>query len=180
MSRLTQVQPDVATGEARELLTAVKTKMGMVPNLTKALANSPAALNAYLQFSGALTHGVLPAKIREQLSLSVGQANHCEYCVSAHSVIGKMVGLTPDQILGSRRGGDTDAKSNAILRFTRSILETKGKVSDPELLELRNLGVTEAEIAEVVANVALNIFTNYFNHVADTDIDFPKAAPLAD
>ena len=180
MSRLTQVQPDVATGEARELLTAVKTKMGMVPNMTKALANSPAALNAYLQFSGALTNGVLPAKIREQISLSVGQATHCDYCVSARSVIGKMVGLTPDQILGSRRGGDADAKSNAILRFTRSILETKGKVSDPELLELRNLGVTEAEIAEVVANVALNIFTNYFNHVADTDIDFPKAAPLAD
>lgn len=174
MSRITQIQPEVATGTAKELLGVVKSKMGKVPNLTKALANSPAALNAYLQFNGALASGMLSAKIREQIALTVGQANACDYCLSAHSTVGKLVGLTPDQILNSRRGHDEDAKTNAILHFSQLVTQTRGRVSDADLQTLRDLGVSEAEITEVVGQVALNLFTNYFNHVANTDIDFPK------
>jgi uncharacterized peroxidase-related enzyme len=179
MSRIHAVAVETATGETKELFAAVKTKMGMVPNLMKTLGNAPAALNAYLQFSGALSKGVLPAKTREQISLIVAQANSCDYCLSAHSAIGKMVGLTPEEIRDSRVGTATDPKTAAILQFSQKLVENRGQVSDGELETVRASGVNDAELAEIISNVALNIFTNYFNHVAATDIDFPKVAASA-
>src|SRR4051794_20786463 len=101
MSRLNQIAPESASGRARTLLEAVKNKLGLVPNMTRAMANSPAVLDGYLQFSGALGKGRLPAKLREQLSLAVAQANGCDYCLAAHSTIGKMVGLTAEQVRDS-------------------------------------------------------------------------------
>ena len=92
MARLTQISPEAASGRARELLDAVKDRLGLVPNMTRAMANSPAALDGYLQFSGALGKGSLPARVREQISLAVAQANGCDYCLAAHSAIGKTVG----------------------------------------------------------------------------------------
>ena len=178
MSRLTQIAPETATGKARELLAGVKSKLGLVPNLMRALANSPAALNAYLLFSEALTGGSLSAKSREQIALAVGQANECDYCLSAHTALGKMAGLTPDQILDCRRGTADDARTNALLHFSRKLVETRGQVSDYDVHKMRRAGFTDGEIAEAVAGVALNIFTNYFNHVADPDIDFPRADAL--
>ena len=178
MSRIQQVAPKTATGKAKELLDAVKSKMGMVPNMTRAMANSPAVLNAYLQFSGALATGTLPVRNREQIALTIGHANGCNYCLAAHSAIGKMVGLTAEQILDSRRGNAIDAKSDVILKFSRKVLETKGHVSNEDVAAVREAGLNDGEIAETVANVALNIFTNYFNHVADTTVDFPLAPTL--
>jgi len=157
----------------------VKGKLGLVPNMTRAMANAPAVLDGYLQFSGALGHGALPAKTREQIALAVGQENGCEYCLAAHSAIGKMVGLTADQIRDSRHGTAVDPKSDALIRFARTVVATKGRVSSGDLQAVRDAGFDDGAIAEVVANVALNVFTNYFNHVADTDIDFPKAEPIA-
>lgn len=180
MSRIPQIAPESATGKARELLDTVKAKLGLVPNLTRALANSPAALEGYLGLSGALGKGTLSAKYREQISLTVGQANNCDYCLAAHSTIGKMVGLTPDQIRDSRHGTSVDPKTDALLGFARKVVDQRGRVSDADLDAVREVGFDDAAIAEAVANVALNIFTNYFNHVADTDIDFPRAEPLAD
>jgi len=178
MSRLTQIAPDTATGKTKELLEAVKSKLGLVPNMVRAMANSPAALNAYVQFSGALAGGSLSARNREQIALAVGQVNECNYCLSAHSALGKMAGLTPDQIRDSRQGTAADGKTDALLHFARKLVETRGQVSDGDVNAVRQAGFTDGEIAEAVANVALNIFTNYFNHVADTDIDFPKADAL--
>jgi AhpD family alkylhydroperoxidase len=111
MSRIHQIAPEAATGKAKELLDAVNGKLGLVPNMTRAMVNSPAVLEGYLSLSGALGKGSLSAKNREQIALAVGQANHCDYCLAAHSAIGKMVGLTPDQILDSRRGTAVDPKS---------------------------------------------------------------------
>ncbi len=178
MSRIETVNPAQATGKAKELLDGVKAKLGMAPNLMRVMANSPAVLDAYLKFSGALGDGVLGAKTREQIALAVGQANSCDYCLSAHSAIGKMVGLTPDQIRDSRLGTAVDAKANAILRFATALVEKRGLVSDQDIGSVRSAGASDAEIAEVVANTALNLFTNYVNHVAQTDIDFPVAAKL--
>ena len=124
--------------------------------------------------------GALSAKTREQIALAVGQANGCDYCLAAHSAIGKMVGLTTDQILDSRRGTSVDSKTDAIIRFARQVVEKQGRVTDADLADARISGLDDAAVAEIVANVALNIFTNYFNHVAETDIDFPKAEPIAD
>ena len=178
MSRLTQIAPDTATGKTKELLDAVKSKLGLVPNMVRAMANSPAALNAYVQFSGALAGGSLSARNREQIALAVGQANECNYCLSAHSALGTMAGLTPDQIRESRQGTAADGKTDALLHFARKLVETRGQVSDGDVDAVRQAGLTDGEIAEAVAGVALNIFTNYFNHVAATDIDFPKVDAL--
>ncbi len=180
MSRIHQIAPEAATGKAKELLDAVKGKLGLVPNITRAMANSPAVLEGYLGLSGALSKGSLSAKNREQIALAVGQANQCDYCLAAHSAIGKMVGLTPDQILDSRRGTAIDPKTDALIRFARKVVDERGLVSDADVAEVRSAGLDDAAIAEVVANVALNIFTNYFNHVAETDIDFPKVEPIVD
>lgn len=180
MSRIHQIAPEAATGTAKELLDAVKAKLGLVPNMTRAMANSPAALQGYLGLSGALGKGSLSAKNREQIALAVGEANQCDYCLAAHSTIGKMVGLTPDQILDSRRGTAIEPRSDAVIRFARKVVNERGLVSDADIAEVRAAGLDDGGIAEVVANVALNIFTNYFNHVAATDIDFPKAEALVD
>jgi uncharacterized peroxidase-related enzyme len=178
MSRLNQINPEQATGRAGELLAAVKGKLGLVPNMTRAMANAPAALDGYLRFSGTLARGTLPAKLREQIALAVAQANGCDYCLSAHSAIGRMVGLTAEQIRDSRLGTAVDPKADALIRFARKVVETRGRVSDADLEDVRDAGFDDGAIAEVVAHVALNVFTNYFNNVADTDIDFPTAQPL--
>ena len=178
MSRITQINPEAATGKSKELLEAVKSKLGLVPNMTRAMATAPAVLEGYLQFSGSLSHGKLSPKVREQLALVVGQENQCDYCLAAHTAIGKMVGLTSEQILDSRVGRAIDAQTGALLNFAKIVVRQKGRINDADIETMRNAGFDEGIIAEVIANVALNIFTNYFNHVAGTDIDFPKAADL--
>ncbi|MFO1065391.1 MAG: carboxymuconolactone decarboxylase family protein [Pirellulales bacterium] len=179
MSRIQAIAPEQATGKAKELLDAVGAKLGLVPNMARAMANSPAVLDGYLGLSGALAKGTLSARVREQIALTVGQRNHCDYCLAAHSTIGKMSGLTEEQILDSRHGKAIDSKTDAVLRLAGLLVDNRGRVSDRELDEARAAGLNDATIAEVVGAVALNIFTNYFNHVAETEIDFPKAAPLS-
>ncbi|MBY0506815.1 MAG: carboxymuconolactone decarboxylase family protein [Bryobacteraceae bacterium] len=176
MQRLTSVNPAEATGKAKQLLDGVQAKLGMTPNLMKTLATAPAALEAYLSFSGALGTGTLDAKLREQIALTVAQANACEYCLSAHSTIGKMVGLKPEEIAASRQAHSSDPKREAGLKFAQTVVVARGEVSDDALTLVRGAGYSDGEITEIVANVAINIFTNYFNHVARTDVDFPRVA----
>jgi uncharacterized peroxidase-related enzyme len=178
MARITQISPEAATGRAKELLNAVKDTLGLVPNTTRAMANAPAVLDGYLQLSGALGKGTLPAKAREQIALAVAQANGCDYCVAAHSAIGRMVGLTVDQIRDSRLATAVDPKADALVRFALKVLNARGAVSNGDLDEVRGAGFDDAAIAEVVANVALHVFTNYFNRMAQTDLDFPKVPEL--
>ncbi|MBY0460025.1 MAG: carboxymuconolactone decarboxylase family protein [Gemmataceae bacterium] len=179
MSRLNTIDPTRAEGKAKTLLDAVKAKLGVTPNLTKVMANSPSVLEGYLGLSGALAGGALPPKLRELLALGVGEVNGCEYCLSAHTAIGKKAGLTAEQIVAGRKGTSEDAKTHDALRFARKLVETRGKVTDADVAAVRAAGYTDGEIAEVVAHVALNVLTNYLNNVAETEIDFPKAEPLA-
>jgi uncharacterized peroxidase-related enzyme len=179
MERITPVNPQTVQGRAKELLDAVKTRLGLVPNMTRSMAVSPPVLEAYLGFIGALGHGVLPARVREQLALNIGEANDCDYCVSAHCALGKRAGLNDEDILDSRRGASADPKEDVLLRFARTVLEKRGRVEDTDIALVREAGHGDAEIAEVVAHVGLNVFTNYFNHVAGTAIDFPKAPALS-
>ena len=178
MSRIEMIDPNTAQGKAKELLAAVKTKLGRVPNILKTMAHSPVALQAYLGLSGAFAEAKLSPKIREQIGLAVGEDNQCGYCVAAHSAIGKLAGLTPEEIEAGRRAGSRDPKTDAILKFAKKLSANRGNISDPELAEVRKAGCSEEEILEIVTAVALNLFTNYVNHVADTTIDFPKASPL--
>lgn len=160
------------------LLNTVKQKKGKVPNIVATMANSVAVANAYLGFSQALATGSLSARLREQIALVVGQNNGCNYCLAAHTAIGKSAGLSENETQEARKGKSTDPKVEVALRFAGDMIERRGNMSDEQLQSLRQAGYSEGEITEIVANVAINIFTNYFNHVADTDIDFPLAPAL--
>ncbi len=176
-ARLHAIDPAKATGKAKEVLEEVQAAFGMTPNLMRTMANSPAVLRAYLDFSGALSKGVLNAKLREQIALAISESNRCEYCLSAHTAIGKMVGLADPDISRARQATASDAKVAAGLAFAKSVVQNRASVSDQEVEALRQAGYTDGEIAEIVANVALTIFTNYINHVARTEVDFPKVEP---
>lgn len=179
MQRIQSVNPKTAQGRAKELLDAVNAKLGLVPNMTKAMAVAPSVLEAFLGFSAALAQGTLPARVREQLALDVAEANQCDYCVSAHCVLGKGAGLTEQDVLDSRRGASADPTTDVLLGFARKLVANRGLVDDVDIATVRDAGFGDAEIAEVVAHVGLNTFTNYFNHVAGTTLDFPKAPALA-
>lgn len=176
MSRLSTIDPAEATGKSKELLEAVQAKLKITPNMTKVMANSPAVLQAYLAFSGALREGALDPKLQEQLALVVGQSNGCEYCVSAHSAIGKAVGLADTEIRAGRAGQSDSTRTEAALRFAQQIVELKGIVPESAIAVVRNAGFSDAEIAEIIANVALNVFTNYFNNAVAVEVDFPRVA----
>jgi uncharacterized peroxidase-related enzyme len=156
------------------LLDAVNVKLGMTPNMMKTMAQSPAVLQAYLNFSGALASGNLDAGLREQIALISAEINRCGYCASAHTAIAKLVGLTQPAILAARKGRLADTKADAALRFARIVIVNRGQVSEEDVKLVKDAGFSEGEIGEIVANVALNIFTNYFNEIAETEIDFPK------
>ncbi len=150
MTRIKAIELDNATGKAKELLAAVHSKMGMTPNMTRVMANAPAVLDAYLGFSGALSKGALPAKLREQIALTVSERNSCNYCLSAHSTIGKMVGLSQEQILDSRRGTAIDSKTDAALHFAHQLVDNQGRASDEDVASLRSAGFDDAAIAELL------------------------------
>jgi uncharacterized peroxidase-related enzyme len=174
MSRLPLIQQETATGASADLLAGVQKALGVTPNMTKAMANSPAVLKAYLGFSGALAAGKLPAATRERLALLIAQENGCDYCLSAHTYLAEhQAGLDANAIEQARRGKAEDPKTTAALTFASAVLRTRGSVEDDDLQSAREAGLTEEEIAEVVGNVALQVFTNYFNKTADTDIDWP-------
>jgi len=177
MNRITQLDPAQATGKAKQLLDAVQSKLGIVPNLTRVLANAPAALEGYLNFSGALASGTLDVKVREQIALAVAEGNLCSYCLSAHTFIGGKTGLSEKDIADARQTNASSGKADAILKLALSILVQRGEISDTALTSARAAGLTDGEIVETVANVAVNIFTNYVNHVARTVVDFPEVKP---
>ena len=176
MPRLSAIQPDKATGKAKELLGAVQAKLSITPNMTRVMANSAAVLEAYLSFSSALAGGLLNAKLREQIALEVGEQNSCQYCVSAHSAIGRMTGLSDAEIEAAREAKSNTTKPAAALAFARQIVAKQGRATQADVDAVRNAGFADGEIAEIIANVALNIFTNYFNNTADVEVDFPKIA----
>lgn len=178
MARIERVDPETAEGAQKELLDGMQKKIGMVPNLARAMANSPATLQAYLGFGAALSGGSLSAKLREQIALTVAETNGCEYCLAAHSAVGKSLGLSQEEITDARRGFSSNTAVEAALIFARQIVEARGWVSDDDLQDVRAAGFGDAEISEIVANVAVNLFSNYFNHVAQTPVDFPKVDAL--
>ncbi len=172
MQRITAIKHEESTGKAKELLDGVKAKLGFVPNMMATMGSSPAVLEAYLNFSGALGTS-LNAKLREQIALTVAEINGCQYCAAAHSAIGKMVGLDDHTVEDARRAASHDAKVDAALKFASALVISRGKASEAEIKAVKAAGYTEKEVGEIVANVALNIFTNYFNETAATVVDFP-------
>jgi AhpD family alkylhydroperoxidase len=140
----------------------------------RTLAVSPAALDGYLALSGALARGRLGAKLGEHLALAVAERNACDSCLSAHTYVGTHVArLSEEDVAAARQGRADDARSAAALRFALAVLDGRGEVADAEVAAAREAGLTDAELAEVVAHVALNVLTNFFNKAAGVEIDFP-------
>ena len=178
MSRLPALDPQTATGKARQLLQSVEKKLGFAPNIMRTMANSPAVLQGYLGFSGALSQGTFSPRFREQIALAVSEWNDCQYCLAAHAALGRMAGLSEEAIADSRRGQSPDSKEQAGLAFVRQVVSNRGWVTDDEVAKLRRQGYSDGDIAELMANIGLTLFTNYFNHVAHTAVDFPAVAEL--
>ena len=177
MTRIAQLDPSRATGKSKEIFDAAQARHGRVPNLVSVLGSAPAALEGFWGLSQALQGGVLGAGLREQIALTVAEINYCGYSLSAHASLGAAAGLSELEIAYARWGVATDAHAAAILDLVRGIALQRGVLSDAELKAARAANVTDAEIVETVANVALNVLTNYLNHVAQTPLDFPEVQP---
>jgi uncharacterized peroxidase-related enzyme len=173
MQRIATLDIKDAPTASQVMLTAAKEKIGMLPNLFKTLAHSPAALQSYLAQSEALAGGVLPPALREQLAVVTAGTNHCDYCASAHTLMGKGAGISATELAANLIGDSGDAKVQAALNFAKTIINGRGQLSDADLAAVRAAGFGDAEIVEIIAHVGMNIFTNYFNHIAATVIDFP-------
>ncbi len=174
MARVDVIDPKTATGEAKALLDAVQSGLGMVPNFIRVLANSPAALSAFLGIHGIAGAGALDPQTRERIALAVAEQNACQYCVSAHTAIGLKVGLDNREMLANRMGRSSDAKSEAALTFAGALVEHTGAVSKAEFDAVRAAGHSDAEIIEIITHVAMNIFTNLLGKATQVEIDFPK------
>ena len=175
MSRIpTPATIDAAPAASRPLLEAVKKQLGVAPNLFRMVANSPAALEGYLGMMGALGKGALPAATRERIALAVAELNGCNYCLSAHSYLGRNLAKLDDAEIASNRGGrSNDAHADAAVRFAVQVVRMRGHVDSEALQAVRAGGYDDAQIIEIVQHVALNTWTNYINSVAATEVDFP-------
>jgi len=174
MTNFAPVEAETATGHAAELLAQVQKSLGRTPAMTKVMANSPALLEGYLALSGAVAGGTLKPAVRERLAIATAQLNGCEYCLSAHTYIGANIAKVDAVELDSaRRAESSDAHVAALLKLSNTIAQNAGDVDDVEVKTARAAGVTDEEIGEVVANLALNILTNYFNILARVDNDWP-------
>ncbi len=150
----------------------MKAQLGVIPNLFRLVGTSPAALTGYLGLNGGLAKA-LDARTRERIALAVAQVNGCDYCLSAHSYLGANLKLDASELAANRAGHSHDPRADAAVGFARKVAERRGRVSDADLAAVKDAGYTEAQVVEIVTVVALNMFTNFINNVADTDIDFP-------
>ncbi|HET9700813.1 MAG TPA: peroxidase-related enzyme [Burkholderiales bacterium] len=180
MSRIQPVDPQTATGEARELLQAVQSQLGAVPAFLRVLAHSPKALGAFLGMHASLGAGALDHATQERIALAVAESNACEYCVSAHTAIGRKAGLSNEEMLLNRQGGSADRKAAAAVVLARALNEHRGEVTGAEFDAARAAGLSDAEIVEVIGAVALNFFTNVIGKATRVEIDFPKVKLLPD
>lgn len=174
MSRINLVTEAAANAEQAELYAAIQGQLGMVPNFLKIFANSPAALRAFLGLHGITGEGSLDPQTRERIALGLAEQNACEYCVSAHTAIGRKAGLSSAEIETNRAGGSQDAKAAVAVKFARSLAEHNGAVTTAELLEIRNAGYDDAEIVEIITHVGMNVLTNILGKASRVAIDFPK------
>lgn len=173
MPRILPIELDHTDARTSATLEAVENKLGMLPNLLATLARAPAALNGYLQFSDALSQGRLNARQRELIALAVAQENACAYCLSAHTAIAQSIGLSGTAIDRARRRGSSETLDEALIELARHIVQSRAMLDDDTLERARRAGLDDGLIIETIAHVGLNLLTNYVNHVADTEVDFP-------
>ncbi|HEY0954035.1 MAG TPA: carboxymuconolactone decarboxylase family protein [Roseateles sp.] len=172
-SRLPLVSAIDTPAGSRVLLDAVHAAFGATPNMFRAVANSPAALQAMWGFFGALGGGAIPAKLGEQIAVAVADRNACEYCLAAHTALGRKAGASAAEMSSAQAGESADPATAAALRFALKLVEQRGQVSADDVASLRDAGFNDGQIVEILAHVALNLFTNYVNVAFAVPVDFP-------
>jgi uncharacterized peroxidase-related enzyme len=178
MSRLPVIDPRSATGAAATLLSAVQAQLGVTPNFIRVLANSPKALEGFLGLYGAAAGFAVDKATQERIALAVAEGNGCQYCVSAHTAIGRHAGLSNEEMRLNRQGSSSDARAAAAVAFAKALNEHLGEVTTAEFDAARTAGLSDGEIVEIIAVVALNIFTNVLGKATRVEIDFPKVELL--
>jgi uncharacterized peroxidase-related enzyme len=176
MSRINTVTNQTASAEQAALFGAIEQQIGRVPNFLRVFANSPAALRAFLGLYGIANEGSLNTQTRERIALALAQQNACEYCLSAHTAIGKNAGLNGAEIEANRSGTSQDAKAAVAVKLARSLVEHKGDITTAEIIEARDAGYSDAEIVEIITHVGMNLLTNILGKASRVEIDFPKVA----
>ncbi|OWW21213.1 carboxymuconolactone decarboxylase family protein [Noviherbaspirillum denitrificans] len=174
MSRINVVTIETATAEQKALFDAIHAQLGTVPNFLKVFANSPVALKAFLGLFGIAGTGSLDPLTRERIALALAQQNSCEYCLSAHTALGRTAGLTGAEMDSNRAGTSQDAKAAAAVKFARSLVEHNGEVTTAEIAEVRNVGYSDSDIVEIITHVGMNLLTNILGKASRVEIDFPK------
>jgi uncharacterized peroxidase-related enzyme len=172
--RIAPIDPATADPRTASTLEAVKQRFGTVPNVFRTLAHSPTALHGYLGFTQAAESGRLDARQREIVALAVAQANGCGYCLAAHTMVGRAAGLDDASIARARSASGDGPGDEALAAFARRVVEARGWVEDADLERFLAHGFEPGDAIEVVALVAMNTLTNYVNHLADTEVDFPR------
>lgn len=173
MTRITLVTPTDATGPVGQTLNDIKSTFGTVPNMFRAVANSPAALASMWGSFGALGSGRLGAKLGEQIAVAIADRNNCNYCLAAHTVLGQKAGASPQEMTEAQRGRSADPRTQAALAFATKVVDSRAGIAASDVDALRAAGFDDGEVVEIIAHVALNLFTNYVNVALDVPVDFP-------
>lgn len=176
MSRIKLVTRETANPDQKALLDTIQKKLGMVPNFLNVMAHSPDALQAFLGLNTLAEAGLLDPKIRQSIALVVAQDNSCEYCLSAHSAMGRKAGLSNSEIEANRSGTSEDAKAAAAVTFAHALNKHMGDMTQAEFDAIRDAGFSDAEIVEIIIHVGMNILTNLLGKAVQVDIDFPKVS----
>ena len=174
MARIHGIDPHTATGEVKQLLDGVQATLGATPNFIRVLAHSPSALTGFLGLYGAPGAAKIDKATQERIALAVAEGNGCQYCVSAHTALGRHAGLTNEEMALNRRGTSGDARAAAAVAFARTLNANLGEVTTAEFDAARASGLGDGEIVEIISVVALNVFTNILGKATRVDIDFPK------
>lgn len=181
MAHVNLVDPATSSVTVRPVLDQIKGAFGVVPNMFKAVANSPAALGSMWGSFGALGNGTLGGQLGEQLAVAIANANHCEYCLAAHTALGRKAGASAEEMASAQIGTSSDPRTQAALTFALKLVRERAAVSESDVAALKAAGFDDEGIVEIVAHIALNLFTNYVNVALNVPIDFPgvKLRPAA-
>ena len=173
MTRISQIHTAAAKPASQTLLAQIHQAFGATPNMFKTVAHSPAALKSMWGSFGALGGGVIDAKLAEQIAVAVANRNSCEYCLAAHTALGRKAGVSAQDMAAAQMGESSDPRTAAALRFALKLVNDRGQVKDSDVQALRDVGFDDEHIVEILAHVALNLFTNYVNVAFAVPVDFP-------
>ncbi|CAH0347861.1 carboxymuconolactone decarboxylase family protein [Aquabacterium sp. CECT 9606] len=176
MSRVTLLQATQAPAASQAILGQIQQAFGATPNMFKAVANSPVALQSMWAAFGALSKGSLGSTLGEQIAVTIANRNQCEYCLAAHTALGQKAGVSAAEMAAAQLGQSTDPRTAAALRFALKVVSQRGQITDGDVASLHEVGFGDEQVVEILAHVALNLFTNYINVALNVPVDFPKVA----